>query len=384
MAGLTTASSTLGGVASGAAIGSSFAPGLGTAIGGFFGGLLGLVSGAFQSSSEDKMRELREQQLRDQTMAGLGSNYDAAQSLFVSQDAEIRQLQYNNSQLSDYMNEYAKAYQQSIASNFETGLSQYRQLMSNFTSAETSAAAMGHIGGSSGLVVEQYREDVQRYVGADMLLDENGGLFGQSMQQLFEKTNQLSKDASQQFGINNEALYGNAETGDIGLLKAHDLTAEMRTKYRSEFFAKATRAEEDEFLATRGLTLSADETKLRETVSEQRTADNGDTVKLYGDDYWQAFDSNGNVVASGEGKKGYNRHGYVPVVRHDGDDDDDRTPEYWTADEIDALNERASQGTMSSADRMEADAAWHEAEAWVDRENAKEERKREKAERKKK
>lgn len=323
MAGLTTANSTLGGAASGAAIGSSFAPGLGTAIGGFFGGLLGFVSGAFQSSSEDKMRKLREQQLRDQTMAGLGSNYDAAQSLFVSQDAEIRQLQYNNSQLSDYMNEYAKAYQQSIASNFETGLSQYRQLMSNFTSAETSAAAMGHIGGSSGLVVEQYREDVQRYVGADMLLDENGGLFGQSMQQLFEKTNQLSKDASQQFGINNEALYGNAETGDIGLFKAHDLTSEMRAKYRSEFFSKATRAEEDEFLATRGLTLSADETKLRETVSEQRTADNGDIVKLYGDDYWQAFDSNGNVVASGEGKKGYNAHGYVPVVSHDDDGDDD-------------------------------------------------------------
>ena len=61
------------------------------------------------------------------------------------------------------------------------GEANYSQLMANWQGAELVNATRGQTGGSAALVAQSQELQLERFAGSDLRLDENGGIFGNAL-----------------------------------------------------------------------------------------------------------------------------------------------------------------------------------------------------------
>ena len=159
------------------------------AIGGMMMGAgIGMIgSGASYMAGEDK-RKLEEQNKLISAYNDAFSNYTNAQTQVATLEGAIADTEVNILQTEADISAFDQTLvrwqsQYDIQRNQlqMEGESAYSQLMQNWQGAELVNATRGQTGGSAALVAESQAMQVERLAGKDMKLDENGGLFGTSL-----------------------------------------------------------------------------------------------------------------------------------------------------------------------------------------------------------
>lgn len=159
------------------------------AIGGMMMGAgIGMIgSGASYMAGEDK-RKLEEQNKLISAYKDAFSNYTNAQTQVATLEGAIADTEVNILQTEADISAFDQTLvrwqsQYDIQRNQlqMEGESAYSQLMQNWQGAELVNATRGQTGGSAALVAESQAMQIERLAGKDMKLDENGGLFGTSL-----------------------------------------------------------------------------------------------------------------------------------------------------------------------------------------------------------
>lgn len=159
------------------------------AIGGMMMGAgIGMIgSGASYMAGEDK-RKLEEQNKLISAYNDAFSNYTNAQTQVATLEGAIADTEVNILQTEADISAFDQTLvrwqsQYDIQRNQlqMEGESAYSQLMQNWQGAELVNATRGQTGGSAALVAESQAMQIERLAGKDMKLDENGGLFGTSL-----------------------------------------------------------------------------------------------------------------------------------------------------------------------------------------------------------
>lgn len=159
------------------------------AIGGMMMGAgIGMIgSGASYMAGEDK-RKLEEQNKLISAYNDAFSNYTNAQTQVATLEGAIADTEVNILQTEADISAFDQTLvrwqsQYDIQRNQlqMEGESAYSQLMQNWQGAELVNATRGQAGGSAALVAESQAMQIERLAGKDMKLDENGGLFGTSL-----------------------------------------------------------------------------------------------------------------------------------------------------------------------------------------------------------
>ena len=145
------------------------------------------ASGINDFAQEDK-KKLEEQQKYVDAYNEAYDNYASQQSEVNSINASIAQTQTQILQTEANISAYdqslvrwqSQADQQRQQLQMQ-GEAAYSELMQNWQGAELVNATRGQTGGSAALVAESQAAQVERLAGKDMLLDDDGGLFGTAM-----------------------------------------------------------------------------------------------------------------------------------------------------------------------------------------------------------
>lgn len=148
----------------------------------------GMIMNGVNILQEDKQKTLEYQNQLKSEYDNAYNNYINAQQLVNSIQANIDTTEVNILQTESNISAFDQTLvrwqsQYDIQRNQlqMEGESAYSQLMQNWQGAELVNATRGQTGGSAALVAESQAMQVERLAGKDMKLDENGGLFGTSL-----------------------------------------------------------------------------------------------------------------------------------------------------------------------------------------------------------
>lgn len=202
------------GAATGAAAGS-FLGWLGSLIGGIIGAGAGLASG-YATADKNKASWNTQQ---DALEKGYKEAYTTSRQNYNDTKTSINQNNSSLSEVNTWLDNYGTYYNQQVGQQIATGKSNYSQLAGNWADSEVLAASRGQLGGSSTLVSEQNKQTLSDYVGSDLMLDDSGGLFGNTITLLKSSlASELSSNNSTHDNIL-IALYGDGTTNNLGLVK---------------------------------------------------------------------------------------------------------------------------------------------------------------------
>lgn len=149
------------------------------------------VAGIAQSQADKATKEkekLEEQQKYREAYDTAYDNYASQQSQVNSlnasiaqTEAEILQTEANISAYDQSLVRWQSQLDQQRQSLQAEGEAAYSELMENWQGAELLNATRGQTGGSAALVAESQAAQIERLAGKDMLLDDDGGIFGTAM-----------------------------------------------------------------------------------------------------------------------------------------------------------------------------------------------------------
>jgi hypothetical protein len=175
------------------------------------GAVTGVVSAVnANNNAQESLALAQENQSLQENQAIIGLQSDALSLEGDLAQNEIAILE-TEGKISDYETFLAgfpayADYQKAAAT--AEGKQQFDQLMGNFEMQAVQAAASGRAGAgtSAQQVTNKRRSDVVSFVGEDMTLDAEGGLFGQGFTQLVNDLTQQQTTAQTQLGIYQSSL----------------------------------------------------------------------------------------------------------------------------------------------------------------------------------
>lgn len=139
-------------------------------------------------------------------LGGIASLFGASDS--KSEAKRQRRIQKeearaNIAALEDFLGRYPQYAALAEATYEEQGIQQFRQLMSNYGTANVAAGYTGQVGPgtSMGLVAAEKRGDVERFAGADLSLAGSEGLYGQGLEVLRGNLEAQRKQAEGQLKV---------------------------------------------------------------------------------------------------------------------------------------------------------------------------------------
>lgn len=188
------------GAASGASLGSVF-PGLGTLGGAMIGGLIGLFKGASDTRKE-----------RENEYFNMQQSYDALKSSYENLELGIQQQEANLSTYDQALIRWQDQYESNRRSLELQGQSQFQSLMNNWMDTENAIDTMGQSGGTADLLVGSQKRQVASFVGSDLRLDSNGGMFGDALREFGKDSSAEFQSYIEQREIERQALGMNRET----------------------------------------------------------------------------------------------------------------------------------------------------------------------------
>ena len=149
---------------------------------------VGMVANGANTLSEEERKKLEQQQTFKDAYESAYSGYMQSQQLASSIEAsitntqtDILQTEANISSFDQTLVRWQSQYDQQRQQLQMEGESAYAQLMQNWQGAELVNATRGQTGGSASLVAQGQLDQVERLAGADLRLDDNGGLFGTAL-----------------------------------------------------------------------------------------------------------------------------------------------------------------------------------------------------------
>jgi hypothetical protein len=221
----------LSGGLAGAGVGSIFGP-WGAVAGAGIGLVLGGLAGWQQGQIDEEMLRIEEKRLGLDTeqmrLALVNQIYSVDKDIAgLEADREdiltdITEAKSNISSYQGWLDNYASMYEAEtsaaktqIAELEASGKQAYEGLMSNMGMTDALAGATGRAGAGTSMagVAQKQRQNVTDYVGADMALDMNGGLYGMQRASAQLNYGQLELDLKNQL----EQAKGNLENWNTAL-----------------------------------------------------------------------------------------------------------------------------------------------------------------------
>ena len=152
------------------------------------GGFTNMVSTGLNESAKAREEQLQLQQEYTAAYESSYQNYLNAQQWATSLEGQIADTEVNIMQTEANISSFDQTLVR-WQSQYDTqrqqlqmeGEANYSQLMANWQGAELVNAARGQIGGSAALVAQSQELQLERFAGSDLRLDENGGIFGNAL-----------------------------------------------------------------------------------------------------------------------------------------------------------------------------------------------------------
>jgi len=310
---------------------------------------LNVVSAAQQNAYNKQLAQMNQ----DEQYQELAQNYYTMQGNVQSMQNQIdmagiaiKQQQADIGSQQSYLTRWQQDADYQMGSADQQARQSYLELAGNFANQNVMNSEKGHIGGSAALLSGQARSQLQSFNGNSLLYDQKGGLNGMGLQ-----SSALDLEAARQTALNA------VQTGQDAIDVYDAAIAQTQKNIESQ----------------QTLMKNAKE-KLVDYYGEDEANWGGDSLDQK--DKWERLQEE-NQDLRNQLEQYLNGGGRSTS---DGDDDgDDIEPDYWSADDIDRLNEKASQGSMTQS---EADAAtadfFSEASKWereAEKEAAKESKK---------
>ena len=217
----------LTGASVGGLIGTAFGAtaigaGIGAGVGAVAGFLYGIFSGGDTAASQAE--DAWNAQM-DQYELQYKTDYTTTRNLYTNTQTSISENKENLSEVDSWLSNYGTYYNQQVGTQVSTGKSNYTTLAENWATSEVTAASRGQLGGSSTLISSQNKQSLVDYVGEDLMLDDNGGVYGNTISLLKSSlADELSSYSSTHDNILT-ALYGDGTGNNIGLIKTLEVAA---------------------------------------------------------------------------------------------------------------------------------------------------------------